>query len=73
MAGNTNEQRGSRRGTQIDGNLPLAGEDLLDDFEFSGDCFSSAKCRSAPGGGRGAERGQMGGEEELQRVPRASY
>jgi hypothetical protein len=37
--------RGSRGGAQVDGNLPLAGEGLLDDLEFSGDVPSSARRR----------------------------
>jgi hypothetical protein len=61
------EQRGSRGGAQVDGNLPLAGEDLLDDLEFTGDWFSSAKGRSAPRGGREVERGQMAGRGGFQR------
>jgi hypothetical protein len=36
-------------------------------FEFSGGCFSSAKCRRAPGGEIEVERGQMGEGRGFQR------
>jgi hypothetical protein len=60
--GKTHEQRGSRGGAQVDGNLPLAGEGLLDDLEFSGDVLSSAMRR----------RGTVEGWEEERKQMRAS-
>jgi hypothetical protein len=48
--------------------FPLAGEDLPDGFEFSGGCFSSAKCQRAPGGEIEVEWGQMGERRGFQRV-----
>jgi hypothetical protein len=46
----------------------LAGEDLPDDLELSGGCFSSARCRRAPAGEREVERGQMRERGGFQRV-----
>jgi hypothetical protein len=66
-------REGAEEGRRSTATFPLTGEDLLDDFEFSGDRFSSAKRRSAPGGEIEVGRGQMGGREELQRVPGALY
>jgi hypothetical protein len=43
-------RNGAEEGRRSTATFPLTGEDLLDDFEFSGDRFSSAKRRSAPGG-----------------------
>jgi hypothetical protein len=66
-------REGAEEGCRSTATIPLTGEDLLDDFKFSGDRFSSAKRRSAPGGEIEVGRGQMRGREELQRVPGALY
>jgi hypothetical protein len=46
----------------------LVGEDLPDDLELSGGCFSSAKHRRAPEEARGVERKQMRGRGGFQRA-----
>jgi hypothetical protein len=47
----------------------LAVDDLPDDLKLPGGCFSSARCRRAPAGGREVERGKMRERGGFQRAP----